>query len=196
MSVLMEPIRTTPALAASLNCSAVGGTKPHIVRYTRESMQIELWTDGASSGTSAAPGGWAFILRALDGTKLLRELERSGGETETTNNRMELMAVLEGLRALTGERVTLTVFSDSEYVVKAFMENWIGRWESHGWRKTKNAKRLVVNADIWRELVPLVRAHDVTFQHVRGHAGTALNERVDRLAVAAKQDVKRVLAAA
>jgi ribonuclease HI len=145
-------------------------------------MHVELWTDGACSG-NPGPGGWAAILvaRRADGTTA-KYRELSGAEPATTNNRMELQAVIEGLRAL--QRASaLTVHIDSSYVMDAITKRWHVGWRSRGWRTA--AKQPVKNRELWEELLALLELHDVTWTKVRGHAGVELNERCDELAVAA-----------
>ena len=145
-------------------------------------MQIELWTDGACSG-NPGPGGWAAILvaRRADGT-IARQLELSGGEALTTNNRMELWAVIEGLRAL--QRTSpVTVHIDSSYVMDAITKRWYEGWIARGWRTA--AKQPVKNRELWEALLVLLEDHAVTWKKVKGHAGVTLNERCDQLAVAA-----------
>jgi ribonuclease HI len=137
---------------------------------------VELWTDGACSG-NPGPGGWAALLR-YNG----RERELTGGETLTTNTRMELMAVLEGLRALK-RPVEVVVHTDSAYVQRAFDDGWLERWQRNGWRTS--AKKPVENRDLWEAILEAARPHTVRFERVRGHAGVELNERVDELAVEA-----------
>jgi ribonuclease HI len=106
----------------------------------------------------------------------------AGGEARTTNQRMEITAVLEALRVL-APAAPVVVVSDSTYVVNCFRDRWYVKWEANGWRNAK--KQPVANADLWRPLVSLVREHDVTFRWVRGHSGDRLNDLVDQLAVAA-----------
>jgi ribonuclease HI len=145
-------------------------------------VELELWTDGACSG-NPGPGGWAAILvaRRADAT-IAKRVELSGAEPETTNNRMELRAVIEGLRAL--ERPTaVTVHIDSAYVMDAFARGWLARWSTRGWLTA--AKQPVKNRELWEELLVLVGRHTVTWTKVKGHAGIELNERCDELAVAA-----------
>lgn len=137
---------------------------------------VELWTDGACSG-NPGPGGWACLL--LSGS---HERELSGHDPATTNNRMELMAVIEGLAAL-NRRCRVTVNIDSTYVMHAVTKNWIPAWEKRGWKTA--AKTPVANRDLWERLVAELARHEVGWKKVRGHAGVELNERVDRLAVAA-----------
>ena len=138
--------------------------------------QVTLYTDGACSG-NPGPGGWGAIL--MCGAK---KKEISGGEVSTTNNRMELTAVIEGLKQLKYP-CAVEVYSDSAYTVNAFQEGWVSGWEKGGWRKAD--KKPVLNADLWQELLALVRTHQVTFHKVKGHADNPLNNRCDELARAA-----------
>ena len=138
--------------------------------------QVTLYTDGACSG-NPGPGGWGAIL--MYGAK---KKEISGGEVSTTNNRMELTAVIEGLKQLKYP-CAVEVYSDSAYTVNAFQEGWVSGWEKGGWRKAD--KQPVLNADLWQELLALVRTHQVTFHKVKGHADNPLNNRCDELARAA-----------
>ncbi len=144
--------------------------------------EVQLFTDGGCSG-NPGPGGWAFILQhSVSG----KELERAGGERDTTNNRMELTAVIRGLEALK-RRSRVELLSDSVYVGKGLSE-WLPKWKANGWRR-REGKRLkeIKNEDLWRRLDALLAEHDVRFTHVRGHAGHTENERCDTLAVAAYQ---------
>ncbi len=140
--------------------------------------RVELYTDGACSG-NPGPGGWAFILRH---PSTGRELERSGGDPQTTNNRMELQAVIEGLSTLT-KPSTVDLFSDSQYVLKGLRE-WLASWKARGWRTAD--KKPVKNQDLWEALDALAQRHDVRFHWVRGHNEHPENERCDQLAVAAR----------
>lgn len=144
--------------------------------------EVQLFTDGACSG-NPGPGGWAFILRHPASGK---ELQRAGAERETTNNRMELLAVIRGLEAL--KRPTrVELISDSVYVGKGLSE-WMPKWKANGWRRREGRSfKEVKNEDLWRRLDQLVSRHRVQFTHVRGHAGHPENERCDTLAVAAYQ---------
>lgn len=136
---------------------------------------VELFTDGACSG-NPGPGGYGIVLRY--GTV---EKELSGGDASTTNNRMELSAVIVGLSALKEPcRVILT--TDSRYVVDAVTKGWVYGWKKRGWVKAD--KKPALNSDLWEKLLPLLEKHEVTFNWVRGHAGHPENERCDRLAVA------------
>jgi ribonuclease HI len=136
--------------------------------------RVELWTDGACSG-NPGPGGWAAVLR-WNG----HERELVGGEPLTTNNRMELRSVIEGLAALS-RPVHVVVHTDSAYIEQAFTQHWIENWQRNGWRTA--AKKPVKNQDLWEQLAALVTKHDVEWKRVAGHAGIELNERVDQLAV-------------
>ena len=136
--------------------------------------EVTIYTDGACSG-NPGPGGWAAILMASGAKK-----EMSGGERDTTNNRMELMAVIEGLKALK-RPCKVDIYSDSAYVVNAFEQNWIGKWVKNGWKNS--AKAEVANSDLWKELINLTSMHNVTFHKVKGHADNEFNNRCDELAV-------------
>jgi len=140
---------------------------------------VELWTDGACSG-NPGPGGWAAILRWRG-----QERELSGGEAATTNNRMELMGVIEGLRALKRPS-DVKILTDSAYLEKAFTEGWLERWKRNGWRTA--AKKPVANQDLWEAFDAATDGHRIRFHRVAGHAGVELNERADRLAVAARNE--------
>ena len=135
-------------------------------------MSIELFTDGACSG-NPGPGGWGAILRA-DG----HEKELSGGEAATTNNRMELMAVIEGLNALK-KSSAVTVFTDSRYVMDGAM-SWLANWKKRGWKTAD--KKPVKNEDLWRALDEAMARHTLKWEWVRGHTGHVENERADALA--------------
>ena len=141
---------------------------------------VHLFTDGACSG-NPGPGGWAFVLTHPASGKTL---ERSGAERETTNNRMELTAVICGLRTLKkASRVDL--FTDSVYVGKG-MSQWLEKWKASDWRRKDNGRWVPIkNEDLWRELDQLVSRHQVHYTRVAGHSGHPENERCDELAVAA-----------
>lgn len=141
--------------------------------------KVEIFSDGACSG-NPGPGGWGTILRFR--TKdAVHEKELSGGEAHTTNNRMELSAVIAGLRALKMPcDVTLT--TDSKYVVDSIQKGWVYNWKKKGWMKSD--KKPALNVDLWEELLPLLAMHQVSFVWVKGHAGHPENERCDHLAVA------------
>jgi ribonuclease HI len=144
--------------------------------------EVILYTDGACSG-NPGPGGWAAILKH-PATGTIKKL--SASEPDTTNNRMELTAVIEGLRAMKGdERRRVHLVSDSEYVING-LTHWIQSWIANNWRRGKRAgSPPVKNVDLWKELYALTQQHDMTYEHVRGHTGHPENEECDRMAVAA-----------
>ncbi|WP_040625827.1 ribonuclease HI [Mucilaginibacter paludis] len=135
---------------------------------------IEIFTDGASSG-NPGPGGYGTILRSGAHYK-----ELSGGYRKTTNNRMELLAVIKGLEALTKPNQTVTIFSDSKYVIDPIEKKWLYGWVQKGFKDKKNK-------DLWLRLLELIKVHQIKFVWVRGHNGHPENERCDRLAVAASK---------
>lgn len=141
--------------------------------------RVELYTDGACSG-NPGPGGWGYVLRHPESGA---EREGSGAEGETTNNRMELMAVIEGLGAL-NRRSVVELYSDSQYVLKGLKE-WMAQWKARGWRTA--SKKAVKNEDLWRRLDELMGEHEVRFHWIRGHRGHPENERADGLAVGARE---------
>jgi ribonuclease HI len=142
-----------------------------------QNAPFELYTDGACSG-NPGPGGWAYILKDPGNGQAV---ERSGGEPDTTNNRMELMSVIEGLSSLDGpSRVEL--YSDSQYVCKGLSE-WLEQWKARGWRRGRNEK--VKNVDLWQRLDELSQVHKLKCNWIRGHNEHPENERCDELAVAA-----------
>ncbi|TFH01874.1 MAG: ribonuclease HI [Calditrichales bacterium] len=138
--------------------------------------EIEIFTDGACSG-NPGPGGYGVILRS--GT---HEKELSAGYKDTTNNRMELRAVIAGLTALK-DKCRVKIYSDSKYIVDAVQQGWARRWKKNNWYRNKKERAL--NPDLWQELLELIDTHKVEFIWVRGHSGHAENERCDQLAVAA-----------
>ena len=144
----------------------------------RAASDVELFTDGACSG-NPGPGGWGAILR-YGGT----EKELSGYDPDTTNNRMELTAVIEGLQVLS-RPCGVAVHSDSRYVVDAINKGWLDSWQARGWRKaaSRGSGKPVLNRDLWERLIPLLATHQVAFHWIRGHTGHPENERADRLAV-------------
>lgn len=140
-----------------------------------ELKKVEIYTDGACSG-NPGPGGWGAILRYGE-----KELELSGGEANTTNNRMELMALISALKKL---RYTceLTIYTDSKYLSDAFNQGWIWNWRKKGWKKADNSP--VLNVELWQELYELINKHQFKIVWVKGHAGHPENERCDSLATA------------
>lgn len=146
--------------------------------------EIELYTDGACSG-NPGPGGWGAILRYKG-----IERELSGGERETTNNRMELTAAIQGLEALT-EPCAVKLYSDSQYLCKAVNEGWLRGWVARGWKKAD--KSAVLNVDLWQKLLVLFDRHQVELIWVKGHAQNPYNNRCDALAVAQSNFFKQGL---
>ena len=140
-------------------------------------MSVDLYTDGACSRKRGGVGGWSAVLVYPSHTR-----ELSGCEEKTTHNRMELRAVIEGLRALE-EPANVAVYSDSTYVVKAFTENRLAVWQRRGWQTVNRTP--VLNRDLWVELLTQTRLHDVTWSWLKGHNGDTYNERADALATAA-----------
>ena len=136
--------------------------------------KVTLYTDGACSG-NPGPGGYGAVL-IYEGV----EKEIAGGEKSTTNNKMEMMAVIKGLEALK-EPCEVSVYSDSAYIVNAIEQGWIDSWKKNGWRKAD--KKPVKNVDLWERLLELMDTHKVTFNTVKGHADDEYNNRCDRIAV-------------
>ncbi len=138
--------------------------------------KVEIFTDGACLG-NPGPGGYGVILRSNNNEKELYK-----GYKLTTNNRMELRAVIAGLSALK-KPCEVSVYSDSKYVVQSIKEGWVYNWEKRGWKKAD--KKPAENIDLWQELLPLLEKHKVEFSWVKGHAGHPENERADELSVMA-----------
>lgn len=145
-------------------------------------MYVDIYTDGAARGNPDGPGGFGTILEYVDPKGQVHKREYSQGYVKTTNNRMELMAVITGLEAL-NRPCDVTVYSDSQYVVNAFNQHWIDGWLKKGWKRGKNEP--VKNTDLWKRLLKAKEPHNVTFQWVKGHDGHPQNERCDELATTA-----------
>ncbi len=145
-------------------------------------MDITIYTDGAARGNPDGPGGYGTVLQFIDSKGQLHEKELSAGYKKTTNNRMELMAVIVGLEALT-KPCNVTLVSDSKYVTDAFNQHWVEGWLKKGWKRGKNEP--VKNVDLWKRLLEAMKPHNVTFKWVKGHNGHPLNERCDFLATSA-----------
>ncbi|MEG1404374.1 MAG: ribonuclease HI [Oscillospiraceae bacterium] len=135
--------------------------------------QITIYTDGACSG-NPGPGGWGAVLQYKDTKR-----EMSGGETQTTNNRMELMGAISALNAL-NEPCTVDLFTDSQYIANAINKGWLKGWKSKNWKRKDGELK---NVDLWQELDRLLAEHTVTFHWVKGHADNEFNNRCDTLAV-------------
>ncbi len=151
---------------------------------TNGPTEVELFADGACLG-NPGPGGWGNLLRVRTSAGL-QEKEGSGAEADTTNNRMELMAVIQGLESLT-RPCAVRLVCDSQYVLKGLTE-WLPGWKRKGWKKADG--KPVLNADLWKRLDEAARPHRIKAEWVKGHAGHPENERVDRLANAAAHAVK------
>ena len=139
-------------------------------------MKVTVYTDGACSG-NPGPGGWGAVLIYGEHRK-----ELSGFEPDTTNNRMEIQAVISALSVLKVP-CEVEVFSDSTYVVHAFIKNWLSRWQRNGWKTSENQP--VLNRDLWEELLSLCKTHNVSFRKVKGHSSNKENNRCDELATGA-----------
>jgi len=135
--------------------------------------EVTIYTDGACSG-NPGPGGWCAILIYKGIKKMLKGFER-----HTTNNRMELKAVVEALKALK-EPCKVVIYSDSAYIVNAVNQNWIEKWQKNGWKRSE--KEEVKNIDLWNELINLLKIHKVTFEKVKGHSDNELNNLCDQIA--------------
>ena len=145
--------------------------------------EVEIFTDGACSG-NPGPGGYGVVLRYQGVDK-----ELSGGEKDTTNNRMELTAILEGLRALK-KPCNVTLYSDSKYAIDAIKLKWVYKWKANGWMRNK--KDAALNSDIWENILEQLEIHNVTLIWVKGHSGHPENERCDRLAVVQSEKYKNL----
>lgn len=142
---------------------------------TLADKHVDIYTDGACLG-NPGPGGYGVVLLYGGHRK-----ELSGGFQLTTNNRMEIMAVIKGLEAL-NEPCSVNLHSDSQYVVNAMNKGWVERWKANGWKRNSKGEK-ALNPDLWDRMLALCRKHDVAFKWVRGHSGNQENERCDRLAV-------------
>ncbi len=153
-------------------------------------MFVKIYTDGAARGNPDGPGGYGSILEYVDTKGELHVKEISQGYVRTTNNRMELMAVIAGLEAL-NRPCTVEVYSDSQYVVNAFNQHWVDGWIKKGWKRGKNEP--VKNVDLWKRLLEAKSKHSVTFHWVKGHDGHPQNERCDELATTAADGTELIV---
>ena len=144
--------------------------------------KVDIFTDGAARGNPDGPGGYGAIIRFVDSAGKVHEKELSAGYKRTTNNRMELMAAITALEALTRPCV-VSLYSDSQYLVNAFNQNWIDSWIRKDWKRGKNEP--VKNIDLWQRLLKAMEPHQVTYIWVKGHDGHPENERCDALATSA-----------
>ena len=145
-------------------------------------LRVTIYTDGAAKGNPNGPGGYGTVLLYTDGKGVCHRREYSGGFKKTTNNRMELLAAIVGLEALI-KPCQVDLYSDSQYLVKAFNEHWIDGWQKKNWKRGKNDP--VKNVDLWKRLLAAMEPHEVKFVWVKGHNGHEMNERCDQLATAA-----------
>lgn len=145
-------------------------------------MKVTMYTDGAARGNPNGPGGYGTILQYVDPKGQVHTREYSAGYEKTTNNRMEMMAVIAGLEAL-NRPCEVDVYSDSQYVVNAFNQHWIEGWKKRGWKRSGN--KPVLNMDLWQRMLKAMEPHQVRFHWVKGHAGHPENERCDFLATSA-----------
>lgn len=144
--------------------------------------KIQIFTDGACKG-NPGPGGWCAILRYNQAEKII-----SGGESQTTNNRMELSAVLFALKALK-EPCQVSLTSDSKYVIDSVSKGWVYSWKNKNWKKSDGKPAL--NVDLWEQLLPLLKIHKVEFNWIKGHAGHPENEKCDKIAVEESEKFKK-----
>ena len=144
-------------------------------------MKVSIYTDGAARGNPDGPGGYGVVLEYVDPKGELHVKELSGGYVRTTNNRMELTAVISALSALK-EPCHVELYTDSKYVADAVMKRWVYAWKAKGW--VKSDKKPALNVDLWEKLLPLLKTHEVTWHWVKGHAENEKNNRCDKLAVA------------
>ncbi len=145
-------------------------------------MKVHVYTDGSARGNPDGPGGYGAVIHFVDSTGKLHVREYSAGYKKTTNNRMELMAAIAGLEALT-KPCEVTLVSDSKYLTDAFNQHWIDSWLKNNWKNSQ--KQPVKNIDLWKRLLQAKEPHQVTFVWVKGHAGHPENERCDELATTA-----------
>ena len=145
-------------------------------------MKVTIYTDGSARSNPEGPGGYGTVIHYTDTKGVLHEREYSAGYKRTTNNRMELMAVITGLEALT-KPCDVEIVSDSKYVTDAFNQHWIDSWQKNNWKNSQ--KKPVLNDDLWKRLLQAMKLHNVTFTWVKGHAGHPENERCDFLATSA-----------
>lgn len=153
-------------------------------------MNVSIYTDGSARGNPDGPGGYGTILVYVDGQGVEHKKELSAGYKKTTNNRMELLAAIVGLEAL-NRPCNVKLYSDSQYLVKAFNDHWIDSWIKKGWKRGKNEP--VKNVDMWKRLMKAKEQHNVEFIWVKGHAGHEQNERCDVLATTAADQPTEML---
>lgn len=149
-------------------------------------MKVTIYTDGSARSNPEGPGGYGTIIKYIDDHGVCHQREYSAGYIKTTNNRMELMAVIIGLEALT-RQCEVEIVSDSKYVTDAFNKHWIDNWQKNNWKNS--SKKKVLNVDLWKRLLKAIQPHYVMFTWVKGHDGHPENERCDELATTAADGV-------
>lgn len=147
-------------------------------------QKVNIYTDGACKGNPDGPGGYGVVLIYTDSNNQTHRKELSAGFANTTNNRMEILAAIVGLEALK-KPCEVSLYSDSQYLVKAIEEKWVDRWQKNGWMRDVKKKIKAKNVDLWQRLLKAMAPHKVTFHWVRGHSGHPENERCDQLATEA-----------
>ncbi|KJS81396.1 MAG: ribonuclease H [Peptococcaceae bacterium BICA1-8] len=147
-------------------------------------QKVNIYTDGACKGNPDGPGGYGVVLLYTDKDNQTHRKELLGGYASTTNNRMEILAAVIGVEALKTP-CDVTIYSDSQYLVKAIEEKWIDRWQRNGWMRDPKKRIMAKNIDLWQRLLKAMEIHKVNFQWVRGHSGHPENERCDQLATEA-----------
>jgi len=147
-------------------------------------QKINIYTDGACKGNPDGPGGYGVVLIYTDSDNQAHRKELAGGYASTTNNRMEIIAAVIGLEALK-KPCDVTIYSDSQYLVKAIEEKWIDKWQKNSWMRDPKKGIMAKNVDLWKRLLKAMEQHKVNFQWVRGHSGHPENERCDQLATEA-----------
>ncbi len=145
-------------------------------------MKVTIYTDGSARGNPEGPGGYGAVIEYIDTKGILHVKELSAGFRRTTNNRMEMMAVIAAFEAL-NRPCDIDLYSDSQYVINAFNQHWIDGWIKKGWKRGKNEP--VKNVDLWKRMLEAMQPHNVEFYWVKGHAGHPQNERCDQLATSA-----------
>ncbi len=152
-------------------------------------MHVVIYSDGSARGNPDGPGGYGAVIQYTDARGVLHEKELSEGFNPTTNNRMELLGAITALEAL-NRPCEVDLYSDSSYLINAFQKGWLDSWQRNGWKTA--AKARVKNQDLWKRMLQAADRHQITWHWVKGHAGEEMNERCDRLATAAADQMYHV----
>ncbi len=152
-------------------------------------MHVVIYSDGSARGNPDGPGGYGAVIQYTDAKGVLHEKELSEGFNPTTNNRMELLGAITALEAL-NRPCEVDLYSDSSYLINAFQKGWLDSWQRNGWKTAAKAK--VKNQDLWKRMLQAAGRHQITWHWVKGHAGEEMNERCDRLATAAADQMYHV----